>query len=304
MSIYYLDRKTGEKKEETVAGAKLLKWIYETKSGFFLLELIIKRKLFSALYGKLQDTAFSRRKIKKFVDELRIDMTEAQIEDLSSYPTFNHFFTRELKPEARPIDLNPNILISPADGRLLAWEKITADKLFQVKGSSYSLAELLQNKDMALDYEQGMCIVIRLCPADYHRFHFPDTGIPSQPQSLNGHYYSVNPLALRKIPRLYCENKRELTVFSSHNFGDILMIEVGATCVGSIVQTFTPSQVIQKGMEKGYFKFGGSTIILLLKKDSLVIDDDILFNTARGIETKVWVGERIGENYLSAGRSR
>jgi phosphatidylserine decarboxylase len=296
MPIHYIDRKTGEKKEETIAGDKLLRWIYKTRSGFFLLESVIKRKLFSSLYGKLQDTGFSRRKIKNFVDHLQIDMTEAKIENLSSYHTFNHFFARELKSEARPINFNPNILISPADGRVLAWEKIAADKLLQVKGSSYSLVDLLQDKDMALDYDRGTCIVIRLCPSDYHRFHFPDTGIPSKPQSLNGHYYSVNPLALRKIPRLYCENKRELTVFSSNNFGDILMIEVGATCVGSIIQTYTPFLKAQKGLEKGYFKFGGSTIILLLKKDSIIIDDDILSNTARGIETKVWMGERIGVN--------
>lgn len=300
MPIHYIDRKTGKQREEIVAGDKYLKWLYETNTGFLLLKSLFKRKLFSDLYGKLQDTALSRRKIRSFIASLEIDMTEAKMEDLAAYRTFNDFFVRELKSEARPIDRSPDVLVSPADGRVLAWQTIDPNRMLQVKGSCYSLPELLRNKEMALDYAQGTCIVIRLCPSDYHRFHFPDTGVPSPPRRIKGHYYSVNPLALRRIPRLYCENKRELTIFSSDNFGDIVMIEVGATCVGSIIQTYTPLKHVPKGLEKGYFKFGGSTLILLLKKDSVRIDEDLLINTAQGIETKVCMGERIGIHFRTA----
>lgn len=294
MTIYYIDRRTGETKEEIVAGYEFLKWLYETKSGFFFLTAFIKKRLFSSLYGKLQDTRLSSKSIPNFVKSLEIDMSEAKMEELPSYRTFNDFFTRELKEESRPIHSGPNILISPADGRVFAWESIDQKKMIQVKGFSYSLEDLLQNKEMAADYDQGTCIVIRLCPSDYHRLHFPDRGIPGKSVSINGHYYSVNPLALNKIQRLYCENKREMTLFQSDHFGDMILIEVGATCVGSIIQTYTPGRPVEKGAEKGYFKFGGSTMIILLKKDTVKIDQDILTNTRNGIETKVLMGEKIG----------
>jgi phosphatidylserine decarboxylase len=226
---------------------------------------------------------------------MHIDMREAKIDNIDGYPTFNAFFTRELKCECRPVENDPSILISPADGKVLAWENIDIDHLLQVKGSYYSLSELLQSKELATVYRQGICIIIRLCPTDYHRFHFPDGGIPLKTHKIRGHYYSVNPLALKKKNKLYCENKRELTVFQSDNFGEMLLIEVGATCVGSIVQTYSPERRVQKGSEKGFFKFGGSTTIMILKKDALRIDDDILSNTAKGLEITIRMGERIGK---------
>ena len=294
MSIYYVDRKTREKKQEKVAGFKLLEWIYQTKSGSIALESVLKRKLISSLYGRLQDVPFSSRKIKGFIEDLEIDMSEAKCEDISSYQTFNDFFIRELKAESRPISTNSEILVSPADGRVLAWQTIDINKLMQVKGFHYCLTDLLQDEALAEKYAQGSCLVIRLCPADYHRFHFPDSGIPSPPIKVKGHYYSVNPLALKKIPRLYCENKREFTLFQSDNFGDILIMEVGATFVGSIIQTYTPGKHIQKGAEKGYFKFGGSTLVILLEKDRVKLDEDILTYTEEGIETRIFMGEQIG----------
>lgn len=294
MPIQYINRGTGAKEEELVYGDRFLKWVYETNSGSFFLEALVKRNLFSFLYGKFQDTPGSRRKIKGFVQNMHIDMSEAKAEDIDSYRTFNAFFTRELKPEARPIPEDPGILIAPADGKILAWENINIENLIQVKGSFYTLADLLQDKELAAEYAQGICLVIRLCPTDYHRLHFPDNGIPSKARKINGHYYSVNPLALKKIKRLYCENKRELTILNSDHFGKILLIEVGATCVGSIVQTYAPEQHVVKGSEKGYFKFGGSTMILVLKKDTVNIDADILANTAEGLETTVKMGEKIG----------
>jgi len=294
VAIYYIDRKTGQKIEEIVAGGKSLRWLYETKAGTLLLQILVRRKIFSALYGKLQDTGFSSRKITRFIRDLNIDMTEACCEDPSAYRTFNDFFTRELKPESRPLATERGILISPADGKVSAWENIDAGQLFQIKGLTYSLSDLLQDKALAAEYCGGACLVIRLCPADYHRFHFPDDGIPLKAQKFSGSYYSVNPMALRKIPGLFCENKRELTIFHSQNFGRILLLEVGATCVGSIVQTFSPELEVKKGALKGYFKFGGSTVILFLKPGSVKIDRDLLENTAEGFETKVCMGERLG----------
>lgn len=293
MSIYFKDR-TGKKKEEKILGYKFLKWIYYTRSGSLALESLLKRKLFSSFYGKLQDTKYSSRKIKNFVTNMEIDMSEAQNDDITSYKTFNDFFIRKLKSESRPIVVDSEILVASADGRVFAWQNIDSTKLLQVKGSYYSLIDLFRDKDLASGYEQGTCIIIRLCPSDYHRFHFPDSGTPSSTTKVEGHYYSVNPLALHKIANLYCENKREFTIFQSDNFGEMVIMEVGATCVGSIVQTYQPNQYVPRGFEKGYFKFGGSTLIVLLKKDLVKIDADILENTEQGIETMVYMGERLG----------
>ncbi|SET08456.1 phosphatidylserine decarboxylase [Natronincola peptidivorans] len=299
MEIYYIDRKTGKKKKETVAGDVFLRWMYETRIGNSILESILKKKLFSSFYGRLQDLPNSKRKIASFVKQLEIDMAEAEIEDLSQYKNFNEFFIRKLKKHARPICEAKEVFISPADGRMLAYENIDIKKLIQVKGQEYSLEELIQNKELAQQYAGGTCLIVRLNPSDYHRFHFPDGGIPEESIKIEGDYYSVNPIALRKKATIYCQNKREITFFQSDHFEKILMMEVGATCVGTIIQTYSPKRRVEKGEEKGYFKFGGSTVILFLQKGVLKIDEDIIENTNQGIETKVNMGEKIGRQFTS-----
>ena len=294
MEIYYIDRKTGEKKKEIVKGHKYLEWSYDTKIGRFFLETLFKRKLASYIYGKLQDLSSSSKNIKSFVDELSINMEEAIETDPLKYKTFNDFFIRELKPDARPINNNKNVFISPADGKVFAYENIDIHKVIQVKGMEYSLVELFSSENLASQYEGGTCIVVRLAPSDYHRFHFPDSGVPKLINKIKGKFYSVNPIALKRIQKLYCQNKRELTLFESDNFGKIIMVEVGATCVGTIIQTYEENKWVERGKEKGYFKFGGSTVILFLQKDQVKIDEDIVNNTDLGYETKVYMGEEIG----------
>ncbi|SHI68327.1 phosphatidylserine decarboxylase [Geosporobacter subterraneus DSM 17957] len=294
MEIYYIDRKTGEKKKEIVAGEKFLKWIYDTRSGKSLLEAIVKRKIFSTLYGKLQDVPYSSKKIPDFVKDLEIDLGEAQREKVDEYRNFNDFFARELKPSARPICRENSCLIAPADGRALAYEDIDIRQVIQVKGSYYSLEDVFNDKEWAEEYQGGTCIIVRLCPADYHRFHFPDSGIPQAARRIKGEYYSVNPISLHKVERVYCVNKREITKFGSDHFGEIAFVEVGATCVGTIIQTYKSGEAVDKGQEKGYFKFGGSTVILFLKKGQVKIDEDIIQNTKAGFETRVLMGEAIG----------
>ncbi|WP_425448461.1 phosphatidylserine decarboxylase [Dethiothermospora halolimnae] len=295
LTIYYIDRKTGKKEKETVAGEKFLRWINDTKMGNSILETFVRKKLFSILYGKLQDLSISKKKIPGFINALDIDMSEAVKESHDMYSNFNDFFARRLKDDTRPINKDNNILISPADGRVFAYENIDINKVLQIKGSHYSLEELLQSKSLASKYENGTCIVIRLCPADYHRFHFPDGGVAEKSKFIDGYYYSVNPMTLRKFTEVYCRNKREITVFKSNNFGEVLLIEVGATCVGSIIQTYEPNIKVNKGDEKGYFKFGGSTVIMFIKKGQVKIDRDIIENTKNHIETKINMGEGIGK---------
>lgn len=295
--IHIYNRKTKTYEIEKIAGENYIKWSYDSPVGKSLTELLVKKKLFSKLYGTYCDTPLSKKKISKFIKDFDIDM-EISSNNLDDFKNFNDFFVRNLKKESRPITNDKNILISPGDGRLFAYENISVDNLIQVKGIHYSLSELLNDNEISKEYDGGTCLVLRLSPTDYHRFHFVDSGLPLKSNFINGNYYSVNPIALERIPKLYCQNKREWSLFKSDNFNDIIHIEVGATCVGTIIQTYTPNKRVQKSDEKGYFKFGGSTTILLFKKGIIKIDKDILTQTELGFECKVLMGENIGRRGL------
>lgn len=291
--IKVYNRKTKTYDIEQVAGLKYINWSYSSPVGKSFVELLVKKKMFSKLYGNYCDSSLSKKKIQPFIDEFNIDMTLCN-KDINDFKNFNDFFARTLTPEARPIDFSENILVSPGDGRLSAFENIDLDKIVQIKGFTYSLKELIDDPEVAKEFEGGTCLILRLCPTDYHRFHFVDNGTCGETKKISGFYYSVNPIALNNISELFCKNKREWCLFNSDNFGEILHVEVGATCVGTILQTYTPGKRVTKGEEKGYFKFGGSTTILFFKKDMVKIDEDIVEQTKLGFETKISMGETIG----------
>ncbi len=136
--------------------------------------------------------------------------------------------------------------------------------------------------------------IVRLCPSDYHRFHFPCDGTPSKARLINGALYSVNPMALRKRISILAENKRMITEIDTERFGTILYIEIGATSVGTICQTFTPELRVEKGEEKGYFEFGGSCIVLLFERGRVEFDSDLIRNTELGFETRSNFGQSLG----------
>ncbi|MTK13637.1 MAG: phosphatidylserine decarboxylase [Clostridiaceae bacterium] len=296
--VKYYNRKTKQYEIEKVAGDKYLQWTYSSPIGMKFLELLIKKKFFSKIYGSFCDSKRSVKKVHSFIKDFDINMTHSE-KSAAEFESFNDFFTRKLKKEARPIDTDINSLISPGDGRLLAYENIDLNKLVQVKGFTYSLGKLVNNPDISEKFSEGICLILRLCPTDYHRFHFIDDGVCEETIKITGDYYSVNPTALEQIPELFCRNKREWSIFHSKNFGDILHIEVGATCVGYIIQTYTPRVDIRKGDEKGYFKFGGSTTILFLEKNKVKIDKDIIEQSSKGYESRVLMGEKIGERIKS-----
>ena len=294
--IKLYNRATKEYEIEKVAGEGLMKHLYSTTLGKLQLEFLIKRKLYSALTGVLCDTRLSAGKIQWFAKEYGIDLSLCE-EGVENFKSFNHFFTRKLKPEARPFAADTELLLSPGDGRMRAWMDIDMEKLVQVKGLSYSLKNLLADEQLASQYQGGIYVLLRLAPVDYHRFHFIDNGICTASKKIKGYYYSVNPIALSTIPTVFCQNKREYSILDSEHFGKILYMEVGATSVGSIVQTYQPGAEIRRGDEKGYFKFGGSTVILFLEKDVACIDEEIIEQTALGFETRVLAGEPIGKSF-------
>ncbi|HKK33451.1 MAG TPA: phosphatidylserine decarboxylase [Desulfomicrobiaceae bacterium] len=291
-SIEYIDRKTGELLREIVPGERWLKWLYHNPLGRLALHGVVKKRFLSAWYGRRMDTPASRNRIPEFVRSLQIDMSEAT-RPASGYSTFNEFFIRELKPEARPVDPDPGAVVSPADGKVLAFEGLQGLDRFFVKGQSFSLDRFLQDRTLSARYEGGTLLIIRLAPVDYHRFHFPADGRISGSTPVGGTYYSVSPHAVKNRLSVYWENKREYSVLRTQQAGDILLCEVGATMVGAIAQNYEPETEVAKGQEKGWFTFGGSTVIMLLEKGTVRVDADLLKNTRKGLETGIRMGERV-----------
>ncbi|KIA86000.1 phosphatidylserine decarboxylase [Kaistella jeonii] len=286
----YIDRENGQIKIENVYGENWLDWLYHNPIGEATLWTIAKRKIVSSIYGDMMDEPSSADKIKPFIKNYDVDITIAQKQNFKS---FNDFFTRKLKPEARPIVTDSLAVASPADGKILAYTNVKNSD-FYIKGFRFNVDSFLSNPELSKKYEDGSMIVFRLAPPDYHRYHFPVSGTTlSSNIGIDGFYYSVSPLALRKKAEIFCLNKREYGVIKNPVFGDVVMVEVGATMVGSMIQTYEGTSV-KKGEEKGYFKFGGSTVVLLFEKDKIKIDNDLLINTSKGLETTIKMGEQIG----------
>jgi phosphatidylserine decarboxylase len=163
-----------------------------------------------------------------------------------------------------------------------------------VKGAKFTVEEMLGDADLAARLSGGSMLISRLCPVDYHRFHFPVAGIPSEARLIKGSLYSVNPIALRQNILYLVRNKRFVTLVESAIFGTVAMIEVGATNVGSIVESFVPGRPVLKGEEKGLFSFGGSCVITLFARSRVVFDADIVGQSATCTETYARMGDRLG----------
>ena len=291
MEIKFIDRATGQVKSEKPPAEGLLNFLYDNPFGKSLLLPIAKRKLISALYGRKMNKASSVRKINKFVATLGIDMSES-VKSVAEFTSFNDFFYRKLKPNARPIGEG---VVSPGDGRLLAFENIREVSKFFVKGREFTLAEFLDDDALAEKHRDSSLLILRLAPNDYHRYHFPYAGTPSASVAIKGRYFSVSPYALvNNFVKVFCQNKREYCTLATPDKGEIVLVPVGATMVGSILRTYTPNKPLQKGDEMGYFAFGGSTVVILLEKDKVTVDPDLLANTKNQIETFVKMGETIG----------
>ena len=291
MKIQFIDRKSGDIITETPPGEVFLKFLYNNPFGKTAILPIAKRKFLSAWYGKKMNKPSSVKKIKGFIKQLDININEAS-KSVSDFSSFNDFFYRKLKPNARPIE---NGFVSPGDGKMLAFENIADIHNFFIKGREFTLREFLGNDELAEKHKDSSLIILRLAPNDYHRYHFPYSGTPSKMTKIKGDYFSVSPYALASnFTKVFCENKREYCILSSEEKGDIIVAPVGATMVGTIIETYKPNQPVEKGNEMGYFAFGGSTIVLMVNKDKLKIDTDILNNTKNRIETFVKMGEKIG----------
>lgn len=293
-AIQFHNRYSGQIEEEAIYGEKWLRWSYETAPGRFLLNTLVRRPFFSKLYGRAMDKPSSRVRIEPFIEKYGVAKSEFQ-EKPGAFATFNDFFYRRLKPESRPVTPGEKIATAPADGRHFGYQDLSKVPGFIAKGQRFDLRKFLDDEALAERYSDGSALISRLCPVDYHRYHFPCAGLPGKPRLINGWLYSVNPVALRRNIRYLIDNKRSYCLLDSPVFGSVLYAEIGATCVGSLVNTYVPGQRVEKGAEKGYFKFGGSCTILLFEKGRIRLDSDLIENSGRYLETYVRMGDRIGE---------
>ncbi|HOT97469.1 MAG TPA: archaetidylserine decarboxylase [bacterium] len=288
--LYYYRRGSGQKEEEIILGEPLMRWAYHSRPGKMLGALLFHRPWLSRLTGWLADTRWSRRQIARVIRDLRIDTAEFA-EPPETYPTFNAFFSRRLKPDARPFAADPLALASPADGRVLVYPALQAETLLPVKGRSFTVDALLGSN--ASPFHSGSLAIVRLCPADYHRFHFPCDGRILEQKRIPGRFHSVNPLILALGIDVFGENQREVALLENDRLGRFAFIEVGAFGVGRIVQTHADPR-FRKGEEKGYFEYGGSTIVLVFQPGRIEFAADLLEHSHAGYETFLKAGEELG----------
>ncbi len=266
---------------------QLLGLLYGNPLGRMLLK-ILTAPWISRLAGAFLSTRASCVLIKPFIRTNAIDMRQFEPVEYASY---NEFFSRKIRPEARAIDRTSDHLISPCDSKLTALP-IGSGTRFTLKHTEYTVASLLKNETLAREYAGGYALIFRLTVDDYHRYCYADDGKKERQVCIPGALHTVNPIANDHYP-IYKENAREYTILHSHSFGDMVVMEVGALLVGKIVNHHDEATV-GRGEEKGYFQFGGSTIVLLLKADRVQLDEDILDNSRNGIETVVQYGQKIG----------
>ena len=271
----------------------MLRFLYNTIPGRILLRPLTHPAVSKAA-GAFLDTSLSKVLICPFVKSSGIDTSEYDLTDIRS---FNDFFRRSIKPGMRTVDMDENAMIAPCDG-LLSIYKVKGDTVFPVKQSAYTLEELLKSKRLAERYEDGYCFVYRLCVNHYHRYIYAAGGKKSYNRFLPGRLHTVRPVALHSVP-VFAENSREYALIKTEKLGTLVQMEVGAMLVGRITNhKLRPCDVL-RGEEKGFFEYGGSTIIVLAQKDKVVIDDAFIKCIDSGEELPISLGTRIGKSLKS-----
>ena len=283
-----LQHRDGTVTEQEDSLEKPLNFLYGTTLGRLLLKPLTARWV-SRLAGAFLSTPLSKGFIKSFIQKNGIDMS--QFEEVT-YRSYNEFFSRKIKPEARPTDMDPKHLISPCDCKLTALS-IGEDTVFTLKHTPYTVSSLLKNEELADRFRGGTALIFRLCVDDYHRYCYTADGEKTEQVRIPGAFHTVNPIANDFFP-IYKENTREYCLLDTDAFGQILVMEMGALLVGRIVNHQSGIAWVTRGTEKGYFQFGGSTIVMLLPPNAAAIDQDILEASQKGLETVVRYGEKIG----------
>lgn len=287
MAIYL---RNGERYNYNETQDHQLRLLYSSLIGRAALK-VLTLPFVTHIGGSYMNSSFSKRKISSFIKANDIDMSEYQEKDYHSY---NDFFTRKIKPEKRIINEESEVLIAPCDSKVTVYP-IHKNLTLKIKESVYHLEDLLQAPSLASSYDGGTCLIFRLTVDDYHRYVFIDEGKQEQEHYIPGLFHTVNPIANDYYP-IYKTNSRAYTILHTKNFGQVIQMEVGAMMVGRIVNHH--QKTFLRGEEKGYFEFGGSTIVLLFKEGSVTIDEDIVKHSLEHDEVKAQLGERIGIKQL------
>ncbi|KAG5957728.1 hypothetical protein E4U58_005698 [Claviceps cyperi] len=302
-NILVQDRLTGQINEEKMSvyvrlGIRLL---YKGLKSRDMENKRIRKLLknLSIKQGKKFDDPASKDEIEKFIEFHGLDMSEVLL-PIEQFKNFNEFFYRALKPDSRPCSGpdQPGIIVSPADCRTVVFNHMAPARQVWVKGREFSIARLLGDAypEDAPRYENGALGIFRLAPQDYHRFHIPVDGVMGKPKTIAGEYYTVNPMAIRSTLDVYGENVRVVVPIDSVAHGRVMVICVGAMMVGSTVITREEGESVKRAEELGYFKFGGSTVLLLFEPGKMVFDDDLVDNSGGALETLIRVGMSIGHS--------
>ena len=282
----YIDLQ-GKKVSNITNQDKLLSFLYTNIFGRMLLKPLIQPQV-SKLAGRYLSSAHSKWLISKFIERNEINM---DIYEECDYSSFNDFFTRKIKPDSRPVPEDLDVLISPCDCLATVYP-IQENTTFSIKNTEYTLRSLLRSPRLAKRFRGGYAYILRLTVEDYHRYLYSVSGKQSKNYHIDGTFHTVNPIANDYL-QIYKENTREYTVIHSKEFGDVLQMEVGALLVGKI-SNHKQSTVVTRGEEKGFFEYGGSTIVVLTQKGRVTPRSDLLTNSKNGYETKVLQAHPLG----------
>ena len=282
----YIVRDRNSKKNIIIESNKTLNFFYDTFIGRILLKPFIS-KWFSNLMALYMNSKYSIKRTNRFIEKNNINIYDYSKQ---KYKSYNDFFIRKILDGKRPINGRKDVFISPCDSKLTIY-KINDDLTLKIKGAYYSV-DTLVDKNIMNEYKGGYAFVFRLSTDNYHRYCYIDSGSKNENVHIDGIYHTVQPIALKHY-NFYKTNTREYTVMNTNNFGKVIQVEIGAMGIGRIVNHHQEYK-FKKGEEKGYFEFGGSTIVVLIKKGIVKVDKDIMANSEEGVETNVKYGEKIG----------
>lgn len=265
-----------------------LSFLYNTYLGRIILKPLVKNKKISSAMGRFMDSKLSRILIKRFVLKNKINLSDYENKN---YISFNDFFIRKIKKGKRKLNNDQDVFSSVCDSKLTVY-KIDNKLTFKVKNSTYNISSVIKDSKLAREYKNGYVFIFRLSPNDYHRYYYNANGKLLKKYRIHGFFNSVNPVSYGKF-KVFKENERECSILDTKEFDKIIYIEVGALLVGKIVNN--DLDTFKRWDEKGYFMYGGSTVILIVKENILKVDKDILKNSLGGFETCVKLGEKIAK---------
>ncbi len=268
-------------KKETLS----IRFLYGTMVGRAILKPLV-HPFASRLAGKFLDSGVSAWLVPWFIKKHHIDMEGYEEK---RYRSFNDFFTRRRVSER--IDITPDHLASPCDGYLSVYP-VDEKRTYHIKNVEYNLEQLLRSKTLAERFAGGLCLIFRLTPQDYHRYCYACDGVRVRSAAIGGILHCVRPMAYTSVP-VFVENSREYVALLTDFFGTVVQMEIGALLVGKI-HNYHGKVKVTKGQEKGYFEFGGSTILILVEKDRLDLAERVVENTKMGKEMKIRLGETVG----------